>query len=461
MTGNRNRKHRNAGRSNAGRVKENLEQGGRKLEQTALKASQRVERDVKADRQELKQDAAERKAKRDSWHAEERSLDAGEKKLNVFVRILGALIVVAGLATLPFLIREILDVITQVSTDEVGREVKSLTFLLEMVQLGAQTLTALGLVVFGFLVLVGKRRYAMYWTYVLIPLVIAKMLLAMCLHGLDWHLILPFVQFVVLVVFSVTIDPALRRERRVQWQLKRMDEEALYDEQRAQGMAGRDPSGRGYITLNFFNIFWMFVAASIIGLILETIFHYIVFGVYQDRAGMLWGPFSPIYGFGAVLMTVCLNRLYKSSPFLIFCASAVIGGAFEYFTSWFMQTAFGITAWNYSNEWGNIDGRTSVLFMCMWGLLGLAWIKLCLPPFLKLIQMIPWKVRYWLTAICFVLILFDGIMTLMSLDAWYNRLAGISQDTPIAEFFARYFDNSFMSNRFQTMSLNPKSAGRM
>lgn len=121
-------------------------------------------------------------------------------------------------------------------------------------------------------------------------------------------------------------------------------------------------------------------------------------GELQDRAGLLWGPFSPIYGCGAVLVTVCLNRLWKANPFLIFCASAVIGGAFEYCTSWFMEAAFGITAWDYTGRWLSIDGRTSGQFMFFWGLIGVVWIKWLLPRLLALINRIPWKVRYSLTA---------------------------------------------------------------
>ena len=36
----------------------------------------------------------------------------------------------------------------------------------------------------------------------------------------------------------------------------------------------------------------------------------------------------------------------------------MIGGAFEYFTSWFMEVAFGIRAWDYTGQWLSIDGRT-------------------------------------------------------------------------------------------------------
>lgn len=55
----------------------------------------------------------------------------------------------------------------------------------------------------------------------------------------------------------------------------------------------------------------------------------------------------------------------------------------------------------------------------------------------------------------------DGVMTLMALDSWYSRMAGIAQDSPVSQFFATYFDDDFMANRFQTMTLDPSTASRM
>ena len=105
---------------------------------------------------------------------------------------------------------------------------------------------------------------------------------------------------------------------------------------------------------------------------------------YQDRAGLLFEPFSPIYGFGALLMTIALNRFHDKPVWVVFLVSAVIGGAFEYFTSWIMEFSFGIRAWDYSGTFLSIDGRTNFVFMVMWGVLGVAWIKLLLPRLLKL-----------------------------------------------------------------------------
>ena len=108
-----------------------------------------------------------------------------------------------------------------------------------------------------------------------------------------------------------------------------------------------------------FNLFWIFVICCILGLIIETVYHAIVFGGYEDRAGLLYGPFSPIYGVGGALITIALNRFYRANFAIVYVVSALIGGAFEYVASWFFEHAFGVLAWDYSGTMFS-PGRRSI-----------------------------------------------------------------------------------------------------
>lgn len=383
------------------------------------------------------------------------------RRLPLITRIYGGLVLLDGLLTLPQVVMAALLAIREWRRGNTHVDALDLTTILSIIQAGLLIVNAAALIVFGVFLLRNCRRYAARWAYLLMPLTLAEGMLSLALRGLGLNLVPPLIQLVILVALSITLDPALLEERRLQRALKRMDERDIYEDELSRGMVGRDPSGKGYIALDFFNIFWLFMVGSVFGLIIETIYHFAIFGEYQDRAGILWGPFSPIYGCGAVILTVCLNRLWRAHPLLIFCTSAVIGGAFEYAVSWFMEVAFGITAWDYTGQWLSIDGRTSGKYMFFWGLLGLLWIKLMLPKLLALINLIPWKIRYSVTAVVLVFMLVNATMTLMALDCWYGRVAGTAQDSPVAQFFAKHFDNEFMQHRFQTMHLDPSKAGRV
>lgn len=393
------------------------------------------------------------------------------KKIPLIIKVYAVLCTLSGVGTLPSVAVFMWQVITALINGNVAAKLGDNTLVavgLIVAGIMLSAASAIILIVFGLDLIKDQRRNAARLSYVLIAFTVVELLVDVMLQGIGPFLLRPAVQLVILIALSATVDPTLRQERELQRRLQEMlDRDAA-----AEGMLGRDETGEGYIKLNYFNLFWVFFVCSVLGLILEEVWHMVVVdpGVYQDRAGMLFGPFSPIYGFGAVLMTMALNRFYKKNPLIIFLVSALIGGAFEVFVGWFMQTSFGVVSWSYSHIrlFGTPDpiavltgGRTCTPFACMWGLGGLIWIKVLLPRLLKLINMIPWKRRYSATVILTAVMLIDGVMTLQSLDYWYQRVNGTVRNIPVAQFYDKHFDNEYMENRFQSMTMSPKDATRV
>lgn len=393
------------------------------------------------------------------------------KKIPLIIKVYAVLCTLSGVGTLPSVTVFMWQVITALINGNVAAKLGDNTLVavgLIVAGIMLSAASAIILIVFGLDLIKDQRRNAARLSYVLIAFTVVELLVDVMLQGIGPFLLRPAVQLVILIALSATVDPTLRQERELQRRLQEMlDRDAA-----AEGMLGRDETGEGYIKLNYFNLFWVFFVCSVLGLILEEVWHMVVVdpGVYQDRAGMLFGPFSPIYGFGAVLMTMALNRFYKKNPLIIFLVSALIGGAFEVFVGWFMQTSFGVVSWSYSHIrlFGMPDpiavltgGRTCTPFACMWGLGGLIWIKVLLPRLLKLINMIPWKRRYSATVILTAVMLIDGVMTLQSLDYWYQRVNGTVRNIPVAQFYDKHFDNEYMENRFQSMTMSPKDATRV
>ena len=380
-----------------------------------------------------------------------------KKKIPLPLKVFAILCIVAGVAILPMIGFVIVAMVIAFREGALADDSTASTVLF-FALLAILALLTVAFIVFGIRLLRDKRRFAAQTAELLTGLMVAGILCDIMLFGLDGT-VLFFVAFIVfLVVLTSYLDPSLADERELQRKLRDMETR----EDAEDGTLGRDETGKGFIALNFFNLFWIFTVCCVLGLIIETVYHFVVVdpGHYQDRAGLLFGPFSPIYGFGAVLMTVALNRFHDKNVVLIFLVSAVIGGAFEYLTSWFMQFAFGIVAWDYSGTFLSIDGRTNGMFMAMWGVLGVVWIKLCLPWMLKLVNLIPWNWRYAVTTVCAALMIVDGAMTLLSLDCWYQRMAGKPAETAMAQFFDRNFDNEYMQERFQSMSIDPSNATR-
>ena len=272
------------------------------------------------------------------------------KKIPLIIKVYAALCILSGVGTLPSVAAFMWQVITALINGNAAAKLGDNTLVavgLIVAGIMLSAASAVILIIFGLDLIKNQRRNAARLSYILIAFTVVELLVDVMLQGIGLFLLRPAIQLGILIALSATVDPTLRQERELQRRLQEMlDRDAA-----AEGMLGRDETGEGYIKLNYFNLFWVFFVCCILGLIAEDIWHMTVDdpGVYQNRAGMLFGPFSPIYGFGAVLMTMVLNRFYKKNPIIIFLVSALLGASFEVFVGWFMQTSFGVVSWSYSH----------------------------------------------------------------------------------------------------------------
>ena len=381
-------------------------------------------------------------------------------ELPLAMRILSVILIVAGAIGIIAGITYLLPILRGDSLERATESVTATTAVVIILAGVCSFVSSVLSFLVGLRLIKGMRGAASVLINLNIAVSVVSMVCEFIFYGAGPLLIFNLVQIAAQAALSAYLNPSLTNETNLSAALRELDTEV----HAKQGTLGLADPGKGYIRLDFFNLFWTFMVGSFVGLIVEIIFHMVVVepGVYQDRAGLLWGPFSPIYGIGAVLMTIALNRFKDRNIFFIFVVCTIIGGGFEYFVSWFMEVSFGATAWDYSNEFlGDIfGGRTCLLFASMFGFLGLVWIKLLLPIFLRIFNLIPWKWRYSVTAVVAAFMLVNGIMTLQALDNWGARKAGHKPTTSIEKFYAENFNDEYMANRFQSMTIDPDKSVR-
>ena len=132
------------------------------------------------------------------------------------------------------------------------------------------------------------------------------------------------------------------------------------------------------------------------------------------NSGFLNGPFCPIYGFGAIIMLLCLSFL-KEKPILLFIAAFFILSIWEYLVGLFLEKVFKTKYWDYSHLKFNIQGRVCLKNSLFWGVLGVAFIC-CIHPFIdRYIKMIPINILLYIDIIIGIAILVDLVFSIIAI----------------------------------------------
>lgn len=218
----------------------------------------------------------------------------------------------------------------------------------------------------------------------------------------------------------------------------------------------KDSAGKFAAGLSFKKLFFIFLICSIAGAIYEDILVFIKTwyttgtGVWMLHRGVIYGPFNVIYGFGAAVMCWILLRK-KYNNWQVFGIAALMGGVVEYLLSFLQELVTGTRSWDYSDEFLNIAGRTTIPFMLVWGLMGLAIVEIVYPILSNLIERIPQRIGNSLFWVLLVFMICDCTVSWSAVIRQTMRHHDIPAITPLGEFYDYYYNDDFLKKYYPNM----------
>lgn len=162
----------------------------------------------------------------------------------------------------------------------------------------------------------------------------------------------------------------------------------------------------------------LFFTYAFLGWCLEVICKLVEKKRFINR-GFLIGPYCPIYGYGALIMTILLHK-YLDDPVTLYIMIVLSCSILEYATSYFLEILFHTRWWDYTKWKFNINGRICLETMIPFGFFGLFLLYVLNPFFLSWYEKIP-DVALW------IMIVFLGIIYIVDNIVSFKIIKDIQQ----------------------------------
>lgn len=155
-------------------------------------------------------------------------------------------------------------------------------------------------------------------------------------------------------------------------------------------------------------LFLIFLTGCLVGWVYEEIFYWITEGMLRNR-GILYGPWLPIYGIGA--LGIYAMKPLKKNPALLFFLCAVVTGVVEYIIGFTGIHFYGMRLWDYRGVLWNLDGIIYFRSVVSFAAMGLVFHYLLEPAAECLVAKLPPKT---VRKVCLVLLLVFAVDCVLS-----------------------------------------------
>lgn len=157
-----------------------------------------------------------------------------------------------------------------------------------------------------------------------------------------------------------------------------------------------------------------FLLFSIFGHLLESIIY--LFLNNNEYSGILYGPWTPVYGFGIILIIIIYNLIKKTKltgikkAISIFLISMILLTIIEFIGGISIEYFFHKKLWSYKDLKFHIGRYIALEISIIWGLCSILYIYLIKPITDKIIKRIP----YYITICISVFFVIDLIVTIFN-----------------------------------------------
>jgi uncharacterized membrane protein/HD superfamily phosphodiesterase len=166
----------------------------------------------------------------------------------------------------------------------------------------------------------------------------------------------------------------------------------------------------------------LFAIYSFMGWVIESVYRSISQRLFIN-AGFLYGPFLPIYGFGAAFI-ISLELIIHHWPLPIkLIVYGIVLTLTEYFTGLTFEKVFKLKLWDYSDSRFNFQGRVSLLFSLCWTALAMIFVTFIHPAVLRHVQS---QDNSFLRVVSIVLLVYgvtDFVFSIASITAFRKKIA--------------------------------------
>lgn len=172
-----------------------------------------------------------------------------------------------------------------------------------------------------------------------------------------------------------------------------------------------------------FNLLTYFIIYSIAGWVLESLYRSFCEKKFINT-GFLIGPFCPIYGIGAIIMFLFLEK-FQQNTIVLFVISFLVLSLWEYLVGVLLEKIFKTKYWDYSDQKINIKGRVCLFNSICWGILGVLFIKYIHPfvkKYIELLNPFGLKIIIIVITVLFIIDTIISIITTKNIKAALNKI---------------------------------------